>query len=67
MVAVGEATGELDAMLSKVSDTYDELVENALDRMTALLGPILLIVVAAVVLLVILSTLLPLMNLTNAL
>jgi general secretion pathway protein F len=67
MVAVGEATGELDAMLSKVSDTYDELVENALDRMTSLLGPLLLIVVAGVVLLVILSTLLPLMNLTTAL
>jgi general secretion pathway protein F len=67
MVAVGEATGELDAMLSKVSDTYDELVENSLDRMTSLLGPLLLIVVAAVVLLVILSTLLPLMNLTTAL
>jgi general secretion pathway protein F len=67
MISVGEASGELDAMLSKVSDTYDELVENALNRMTTLLGPILLILVAGVVLLVILSTLLPLMNLTNAL
>ena len=67
MVSVGEASGELDAMLAKVSDTYDELVENALNRMTQLLGPVLLVLVAAVVLLVILSTLQPLMNLTKAL
>ena len=67
MVSVGEASGELDVMLEKVADTYDELVKNSLDRMTALLGPVLLLFVAVVVMLVILSTLLPLMNLTNAL
>jgi len=67
MVSVGEASGELDAMLGKVADTYDELVQNSLNRMTALLGPVLLLFVAVVVMLVILSTLLPLMNLTNAL
>ena len=66
MISVGEASGELDSMLSKVSDTYDELVANSLNRLTTLLGPLLLIVVAGVVVLVILSTLLPLMNLTNA-
>ena len=67
MISVGEATGELDSMLDKVSDTYDELVANSLDRLTTLLGPILLVLVAGVVVLVILSTLLPLMSLTNAL
>ncbi len=67
MVAVGEASGELGTMLAKVADTYDELVENSLNRFTALMGPILLIVVALVVVGVILSTLLPLMNLTAAL
>lgn len=67
MISVGEASGELDTMLEKVADTYDELVTNSLNRLTSLLGPVLLVVVAGVVLLVILSTLLPLMNLTNAL
>ena len=67
MVAVGEASGELGTMLAKVADTYDELVENSLNRFTALMGPILLIGVALVVVMVILSTLLPLMNLTAAL
>ena len=67
MIAVGEASGELDRMLGKVADTYDELVENSLNRLTALMGPILLLFVAGVVVLIILSTLLPLLNLTKAL
>ena len=67
MIAVGEASGELDSMLAKVSDTFDDLVENALNRLTAVMGPVLLLVVSGVVVIVILSTLLPLMDLTSAL
>jgi general secretion pathway protein F len=67
MISVGEASGELPSMLGKLADTYDDQVENALTRLLALLGPILLIFVALVILLIILSTLLPLMNMTTAL
>ncbi len=67
MIAVGEASGELEAMLGKVADTYDELVANSISRLTALMGPLLLLVVAAIVVVIILSTLLPLLNLTAAL
>lgn len=67
MIAVGEASGELDAMLAKVSDTFDDLVDNALGRLTAVMGPVLLMIVAGVVVIVILSTLLPLMDLTSSL
>jgi general secretion pathway protein F len=67
MVAVGEASGELDTMLSRVADTYDQLVENSLNRLTALTGPVLLLFVASVVVMIILSTVLPLLNLTLAL
>jgi general secretion pathway protein F len=67
MISVGEASGELPAMLGKLADTYDTQVENALERMLALLGPILLVFVAMVILVIILSTLLPLMNMTSAL
>lgn len=67
MISVGEATGELGEMLSKIAETYDELVENSLNRLTTLMGPLLLLLVASVVVLIVLSTLLPLMNLTSAL
>ena len=65
MVSVGEASGELDAMLGKVADTYDEMVKNSLDRLVTLLGPILLLFVAVVIVVIVLSTLQPLMNLTR--
>ena len=67
MVSVGEASGELSAMLVKVADTFDELVDNALNRLTSLMGPLLLLIVAGVVVIVLLSTLLPLMDLTASL
>ncbi len=67
MISVGEASGELPAMLGKLADSYDDQVSNALQRLLALLGPVLLIFVAMVILLIILSTLLPLMNMTSAL
>ncbi len=67
MIAVGEASGELEGMLAKVAETYDEMVANSLNRMTALMGPVLLLIVASLVVIIILSTLLPLLNLTAAL
>jgi general secretion pathway protein F len=67
MISVGEASGELESMLAKVADTYDELVDNSLNRLTTLMGPILLVVVAGLVVLIIVSTLLPLLSLTAAL
>jgi general secretion pathway protein F len=67
MISVGESSGELEGMLAKVADTYDELVENSLNRLTTLMGPLLLIIVAGLVVLIIVSTLLPLLSLTAAL
>jgi general secretion pathway protein F len=67
MIAVGEASGELDTMLARVADVYDQLVQNALDRMLAVLPPVSIMLVGGVVVIIILSTLLPLLNLTSAL
>jgi general secretion pathway protein F len=67
MIAVGEASGELDTMLARVADVYDQLVQNALDRMLAVLPPVSIMLVGGVVVMIILSTLLPLLNLTSAL
>jgi general secretion pathway protein F len=66
MVDVGEKSGALEAMLAKVADTYDEQVETAVTRLTALLEPMLILIMVAIVLVIILSTLVPLLNLTNA-
>jgi general secretion pathway protein F len=66
MVDVGEKSGELESMLAKVADTYDEQVETAVTRLTALLEPILILVMVGIVLVIMLSTLVPLLQLTSA-
>jgi type IV pilus assembly protein PilC len=49
MVGVGEATGALDAMLNKIADFYDDEVDSAVDAMTALLEPMLMIFLGVVI------------------
>ena len=44
MVDVGEETGELDTMLYKVADTYDEEVAVLTESLTSLMEPLLIIV-----------------------
>jgi len=63
MVAVGERSGELESMLAKVADTYDEQVETAVTRFTAILQPVLILVMVGIVAVIILAVLLPLMDL----
>ncbi len=43
MIAVGEATGALDTMLEKIADFYDDEVDVAVDAMTAMLEPLLMV------------------------
>jgi len=49
MISVGEATGALDAMLSKIADFYDEEVDVAVESMTALLEPVMMVFLGGVV------------------
>ncbi len=48
MIAVGEATGALDAMLAKISEFYDEEVDTAVDSLTQLMEPIMIVVLGGV-------------------
>ncbi len=49
MIAVGEATGALDAMLSKIADFYDDEVDAAVNAMTTLLEPVMMVFLGVVV------------------
>ncbi len=59
MVTVGEETGNLDAMLEKAAQYYDQEVDSAIRNLTTTLEPLLLVVVFAVVLFLALSIFLP--------
>jgi type IV pilus assembly protein PilC len=49
MISVGEQTGALDAMLSKIADFYDEEVNTAVNTLTSLLEPIMIVFLGVVV------------------
>jgi len=67
MVEVGERSGELEAMLAKVAQTYDEQVEATVSRLTSLMEPLLILLMVGIVLVIILATLMPLLSITNSL
>jgi general secretion pathway protein F len=66
MIQVGEESGALDSMLLKTADTFEQETGQAMERLLALLVPVITLVLALVVGLVILAVLLPLYGLTNA-
>jgi type IV pilus assembly protein PilC len=49
MVAIGEEAGSLDAMLSKVADFYEEEVDNAVDALSSLMEPIIMVVLGTLI------------------
>lgn len=59
MIDVGEASGSLDAMLSKIADFYDEEVDTAVGAMTALLEPLLMVFLGMVVGFIVVAMYLP--------
>jgi len=65
MMAVGEETGALDAMLAKVADFYDQEVDDAVNALTSLIEPILIIVMAVAVGGILISLYLPMFNIAS--
>lgn len=67
MVAVGEETGKLDDMLSKVADFYDMEVENAVEALTSLLEPVMVVGIGGIVGSVVIGMYLPIFTVINQL
>ena len=65
MMSVGEETGALDAMLSKVADFYDREVDDTVAALTSLIEPILIVVMGVVVGGILISLYLPMFNIAN--
>jgi type IV pilus assembly protein PilC len=67
MVDVGEETGELDTMLYKVADTYDQEVKAATDALMSMLEPLLVIFLGGIVGFIVIALFMPLIKLITAL
>ncbi|MEZ4527288.1 MAG: type II secretion system inner membrane protein GspF [Desulfobacterales bacterium] len=65
MILVGEQSGELEPMLSKVADVYENEVETTVVGMTALLEPLMILVMAAIVGFIVLSICLPIFEMNE--
>ena len=59
MMSIGEETGELDGMLMKVADFYEDEVEQAVKAMTSVLEPVMIVVIGGMVAVILLSMYLP--------
>ena len=64
MINIGEKTGELEPMLGKVADAYDQEVERTLESLTSILEPLMIVVMGGIVAIVALSILLPMLNMS---
>jgi type IV pilus assembly protein PilC len=67
MVQVGEETGALPEMLTRVADNYEEEVDNAVEALTSLIEPTMIVVLAAVVGTIVIALFLPLIVLISSL
>jgi type IV pilus assembly protein PilC len=67
MVDVGEETGELDTMLYKVADNYDEEVAVLTESLISLLEPLLIVVLGVMVGFIVIALFLPLLSLIEKL
>lgn len=65
MISIGEQTGNIDQMLSKVADFYEDEVSNATDAMTSLMEPILMVVLGGIIAIIVIAMYLPIFNMAN--
>ena len=65
MIGVGEQTGALDEMLEKIADFYDDEVDTAVDSLTAVIEPIMIVVMGALVGGMLIAMYLPMFKIVN--
>ncbi len=67
MISIGEETGELDSMMSKVADFYEDEVEQAVKGLTSMIEPIMMVGIALMVGTILLSMYLPMFSIFDQL
>ena len=65
MVGIGEESGSLEEMLSKTADYYDEELDASIQKMLALLEPMLILFMGVIVGFIVISMMLPIFDMTK--
>lgn len=66
MIAIGEETGELEEMLTKIADFYDSEVDTAVDGLTSLIEPLVIAFLGIVIGGIVIAMFLPILTMTQA-
>ena len=66
MIDIGEETGRLSDMLAKVSDFYDQEVNNAVKALTSLIEPVLIVMMGSIVGFIAISIMAPIFKLVSS-
>jgi type IV pilus assembly protein PilC len=66
MIAVGESTGALDAMLGKIADFYEDEVDQAVASLTSLLEPMMMVFLGVVIGFIVIAMYLPIFKMASA-
>ncbi len=67
MIDVGEETGELPEMLNRIADNYDEEVDNAVEALTSIIEPIMIVILALIVGVIVIALFLPIIGVIEGL
>jgi type IV pilus assembly protein PilC len=65
MIRIGEESGALDDILDKTANFYDEEVETAIQKMTTLLEPIMIVIMAVVIGAIVIAMVMPMFDMMN--
>lgn len=65
MIAIGEKTGELEAMLAKISETFENSFETRIATLTSIMEPIMILIMAGIIGFIVVALMLPLIQLSS--
>lgn len=66
LFTIAQSTGHMDRMLDKAADTMEKELDNRLDRLTTVIEPLLIIILSSLVGVILISVILPIINIMNA-
>jgi type IV pilus assembly protein PilC len=65
MISIGEETGSLDAMLSKIAEFYEKEVDNSTEKIKSLIEPLMIVFLAGIVGVIVLAIMVPIFDMFN--
>ena len=65
MMSIGEKTGQLETILQKIAETYDDEIEITTQKVTSILEPLMIVAISAIVGFIVLAIIMPIMEMSN--